>query len=54
MKPLRSRGAEVDSTTAAGVCDGSSDTWPWEALSILALMFTGTMLYRAEQGKYPS
>jgi peptidoglycan/LPS O-acetylase OafA/YrhL len=25
MKPLRSRGAEVDSTTAAGVCDGSSD-----------------------------
>jgi peptidoglycan/LPS O-acetylase OafA/YrhL len=27
-------------------------TWlaPWEALSILALMFTGTMLYRAEQG----
>jgi peptidoglycan/LPS O-acetylase OafA/YrhL len=30
-------------------------TWllPWEALSILALMFTGTMLYRAEQGQYP-
>jgi peptidoglycan/LPS O-acetylase OafA/YrhL len=29
-------------------------TWlaPWEALSILALMFTGTMLYRAEQGRY--
>lgn len=27
--------------------------WPWEALSILALMFTGTMLYRAEQGEYP-
>jgi len=27
--------------------------WPWEALSILALMFTGTMLYRAEQGQYP-
>jgi peptidoglycan/LPS O-acetylase OafA/YrhL len=28
-------------------------TWlcPWEALSILALMFTGTMLYRAEQGR---
>ena len=26
---------------------------PWEALSILALMFTGTMLYRAEQGRYP-
>ena len=27
--------------------------WPWEALSILALMFTGTMFYRAEQGQYP-
>src|SRR5580692_4355455 len=27
--------------------------WPWEALSILALMFTGTVLYRAEQGQYP-
>jgi peptidoglycan/LPS O-acetylase OafA/YrhL len=29
-------------------------TWlfPWEALSILALMFTGTMLYRAEQAQY--
>jgi peptidoglycan/LPS O-acetylase OafA/YrhL len=25
---------------------------PWEALSILAFMFTGTMLYRAEQGQY--
>ena len=30
-------------------------TWigPWEALSIPALMFTGTVLYRAEQGQYP-
>ena len=27
--------------------------WPWEALSILALMFTGTMFYRAERGEYP-
>jgi peptidoglycan/LPS O-acetylase OafA/YrhL len=27
--------------------------YPWEALSILALMFTGTMFYRAEQGQYP-
>jgi peptidoglycan/LPS O-acetylase OafA/YrhL len=26
---------------------------PWEALSILGLMFTGTMLYRAEKGQYP-
>ena len=27
--------------------------WPWETLSILALMFTGTVFYRAEQGQYP-
>jgi peptidoglycan/LPS O-acetylase OafA/YrhL len=27
--------------------------WPWEALSILALMSTGTVLYHAEQGRYP-
>ena len=26
---------------------------PWVALSILALMFTGTVFYRAEQGQYP-
>jgi peptidoglycan/LPS O-acetylase OafA/YrhL len=26
--------------------------WPWEALTILALMFTGTVFYRAEQGQY--
>jgi peptidoglycan/LPS O-acetylase OafA/YrhL len=26
--------------------------WPFEALSIMALMFTGTMFYRAEQGQY--
>ncbi|HXL94538.1 MAG TPA: acyltransferase [Streptosporangiaceae bacterium] len=27
--------------------------YPWEALTILGLMFTGTALYRAEQGQYP-
>jgi len=27
--------------------------WPWQALSILALMFTGTVFYRAEQGQFP-
>jgi peptidoglycan/LPS O-acetylase OafA/YrhL len=27
--------------------------YPWEALAILGLMFTGTALYRAEQGEYP-
>ena len=26
--------------------------YPWEALTILALMFTGTVLYRADRGKY--
>ncbi len=32
-----------------------NDNWvnPYEALTILALMFTGTMLYRAERGDYP-
>jgi peptidoglycan/LPS O-acetylase OafA/YrhL len=25
--------------------------WPWSGLTILALMFTGTMVYRAEQGQ---
>jgi peptidoglycan/LPS O-acetylase OafA/YrhL len=27
--------------------------YPWEALAIMGLMFTGTALYRAEQGQYP-
>lgn len=27
--------------------------FPWEALSILAVMFTGTMIYRAERGQFP-
>jgi len=27
--------------------------YPWEALTIMGLMFTGTALYRAEQGEYP-
>jgi peptidoglycan/LPS O-acetylase OafA/YrhL len=27
--------------------------YPWEGLAILGLMFTGTALYRAEQGEYP-
>ncbi len=27
--------------------------YPWEGLAILGLMFTGTALYRAEQGQYP-
>jgi peptidoglycan/LPS O-acetylase OafA/YrhL len=27
--------------------------YPWEALSIMGLMFTGTAIYRAEQGQYP-
>jgi peptidoglycan/LPS O-acetylase OafA/YrhL len=27
--------------------------YPWDALTIMGLMFTGTTLYRAEQGQYP-
>jgi peptidoglycan/LPS O-acetylase OafA/YrhL len=34
---------------------GFNGNWvhPYEAMTILALMFTGTMLYRAERGEYP-
>jgi peptidoglycan/LPS O-acetylase OafA/YrhL len=31
--------------------NGSSAHYPWEAFTILALMFAGTVLYRAEQGQ---
>ena len=31
--------------------NGSSQHYPWEAFTILALMFAGTVLYRAEQGQ---
>ena len=35
------------------VCFNGNWVHPFEALTILALMFTGTMLYRAERGDYP-
>jgi peptidoglycan/LPS O-acetylase OafA/YrhL len=35
------------------VCVNGNWVHPFEALTILALMFTGTMLYRAERGDYP-
>ena len=35
------------------VCFNGNWVHPYEALTILALMFTGTMLYRAERGDYP-
>jgi peptidoglycan/LPS O-acetylase OafA/YrhL len=35
------------------VCCNGNWVNPFEALTILALMFTGTMLYRAERGDYP-
>ena len=35
------------------VCLNGNWVHPFEALTIMALMFTGTMLYRAEQGDYP-
>ncbi len=31
--------------------NGSSSHYPWEAFTILALMFAGTVLYRADQGQ---
>jgi peptidoglycan/LPS O-acetylase OafA/YrhL len=33
--------------------NSSSAHYPWEAFTILALMFAGTVLYRAEQGQLP-
>jgi peptidoglycan/LPS O-acetylase OafA/YrhL len=47
----------VGALVAAGtamvlVCFNSSWVNPFEALTILALMFTGTMLYRAERGDF--
>lgn len=41
--------------TAAMALVAFNGTWvhPFEALTILALMFTGTMLYRAESGQFP-
>jgi peptidoglycan/LPS O-acetylase OafA/YrhL len=35
------------------VCLNGNWVHPFEAMTILALMFTGTMLYRAERGDYP-
>jgi peptidoglycan/LPS O-acetylase OafA/YrhL len=35
------------------VCLNGNWVHPFEALTIMALMFTGTMLYRAERGDYP-
>jgi peptidoglycan/LPS O-acetylase OafA/YrhL len=40
-------------TALALVCFNGNWVNPFEALTILALMFTGTMLYRAERGDYP-
>jgi peptidoglycan/LPS O-acetylase OafA/YrhL len=46
-------GAVLAATTARVLVVGNG-TWtpPWQALTILALMFTGTMLRRAERGEY--
>jgi peptidoglycan/LPS O-acetylase OafA/YrhL len=38
-------------TLALITFNGSSAHYPWEAFTILALMFAGTVLYRAEQGQ---
>ena len=55
---LRGRSRLLGAALAAVVAVGLlafNGGWifPWEALSILALMFTGTVVYRAEQGQYP-
>jgi peptidoglycan/LPS O-acetylase OafA/YrhL len=48
-------GAALAATTglALATFNSSSAHYPWEAFTILALMFAGTVLYRAEQGQLP-
>jgi peptidoglycan/LPS O-acetylase OafA/YrhL len=57
---LRGKLRLVSAALAAGIAmlllaTNSHGNWvyPWEIPTILGLMFTGTALYRAEQGQYP-
>jgi peptidoglycan/LPS O-acetylase OafA/YrhL len=52
----RGRLTRIGATVAAGVAMvlmlfNQSYPYPWSGLTILALMFTGTLIYRAEQGQ---
>ena len=52
----RSRTAGAALAAATGllvIMFNSGYAAPWESFTIFALMFTGTMLYRAEKGAYP-
>jgi peptidoglycan/LPS O-acetylase OafA/YrhL len=47
-------GAAVSGTVAIALLAFNGGwIYPWEALTIMGLMFTGTALYRAEQGQWP-
>jgi len=48
----RACGAWVAAATAVVLVAVNGRKSPYEGLTILALMFTGTMLYRAEQGQF--
>lgn len=51
--PRRAGALLAGGTALLLVCFNGNWVNPFEALTILALMFTGTMLYRAERGEYP-
>jgi peptidoglycan/LPS O-acetylase OafA/YrhL len=51
--PKRIGALLAGATALVLVCFNGNWVHPFEALTILALMFTGTMLYRAERGDYP-
>jgi peptidoglycan/LPS O-acetylase OafA/YrhL len=51
--PKRAGAILAGGTALLLVCFNGNWVHPFEALTILALMFTGTMLYRAERGAYP-
>ncbi|GAA3165056.1 hypothetical protein GCM10010466_64920 [Planomonospora alba] len=48
---LRCAGALVGAVLALALVVGNGRLSPWFGLSVLAVMFTGTMLYRAEHGQ---
>jgi len=58
--PVKTRSRSIRSSAALAAATGllvivfnSGYAAPWESFTIFALMFTGTALYRAEQGQYP-
>lgn len=50
-RPAKVAGASVAALTALALAFGNGTRNPGEGLTILALMFTGTLIYRAEHGQ---